>query len=63
MKIIKAGKPKAERIHRLTCTNCTCVFEFEEKEAHYNSDQRDGDYLSIGCPYCHHIQTSAVKKY
>jgi ribosomal protein S27E len=52
MKIIQRGSdPRAEPI-QATCRNCQTVFEFHPLEAKYSSDQRDGDFYSIGCPVC-----------
>jgi len=52
MKIIKQGVDPKTHVYRCTCFICETEFEFKKKEAKYNSDQRDGDYLSIDCPTC-----------
>jgi RNase P subunit RPR2 len=52
MKIITKGQIPGERIHRATCNHCGTVFEFSQKEATIQSDQRDGDYMTILCPLC-----------
>lgn len=52
MKIIKEGIDPKKRTYRIECHICKTEFEFEQQEAKYNSDQRDGDFLSINCPIC-----------
>jgi len=62
MKIIRPGKQRTERVYETTCRQCDCVFEFQEKEARYHSDQRDGDFLAIPCPTCSASVTVGVKR-
>jgi RNase P subunit RPR2 len=57
MKIIKRGQVPGNEVYRLDCNHCHTEFEIEAKEAKYNSDQRDGDYLSIECPICKTVCT------
>lgn len=52
MKIIRQGTNPSEKVYRGVCRTCSTEIEFERREAHYQADQRDGDYLSIGCPTC-----------
>lgn len=52
MRIIKEGKLPGKQMYRVTCTNCKTEFEFEQDEATYSSNQRDGDCLQIACPLC-----------
>lgn len=50
MKIIKEGRLPRAKVYRAECNNCGTIFEFKKEEAQYTSDQRDGDFLTIGCP-------------
>lgn len=52
MEIIKRGKTPENRSYRTTCDNCGTVFKFQQLEATYMADNRDGDYLEIDCPVC-----------
>ena len=52
MEILHRGTPPSEREYRGSCTNCKTVIKFKANEAKRHSDQRDGDFLSIGCPIC-----------
>lgn len=52
MRIVRQGRVPAKKEYRVGCDNCDTVFIFEEGEARYVSDQRDGDYLEIKCPTC-----------
>jgi hypothetical protein len=52
MKVIVRGKLPEEKVYRATCRHCRTTIEFQRKEAKYNSDLRDGDFLSIACPTC-----------
>jgi len=52
MKIIRQGLIPEEVVYRTECSKCDTEFEFTQKEGKYNSDQRDGDYISINCPTC-----------
>ncbi len=62
MKIIKQGSLPGDRPFRGTCRNCQTEIEFLQKEAIYHFDQRDGDYLSIGCPTCSTSITVAASR-
>ena len=61
MKILKLGTPPAERVYRVTCDQCKSELEFLEKEAKFNFDQRDGNFLSLNCPVCEGRITYSVK--
>ena len=50
--IIKQGSLPEDRLFETTCSHCGTIFTFQRKEADYRSDQRDGEYLIISCPYC-----------
>lgn len=52
MKIIKHGLLPEERVYRVTCIACKCVFDAEQSEGVYVSDQRDGDFVRFKCPTC-----------
>lgn len=51
MNIIKAGKLPEEKQYQTTCDRCKTIFTFKQKEAEYVSDQRDGDFLKVKCPF------------
>lgn len=63
MKIIQRGVIPEEREYQVACPKCKTIFEFKHAEATYNSDQRDGDYLSICCPLCFHSCTKDARDY
>jgi RNase P subunit RPR2 len=50
-KIIKEGKLPKSKTHQVTCSNCTTLFEFEEREARTVSDGQHS-VLVISCPLC-----------
>lgn len=50
VQIISRGIAERNQTREATCIRCRTKFSFEQWEAKYNNDQRDGDYLSIGCP-------------
>lgn len=52
MKVIRRGQVPEERVYRVICNRCKTEIEFEQREATYHPDQRDGDFLSITCPVC-----------
>jgi DNA-directed RNA polymerase subunit RPC12/RpoP len=52
MKTIKQGKLPEEKEHVATCRKCGTEFSFLEKEGQMIFDQRDGNYITIKCPYC-----------
>ena len=52
MKVIKQGQKPENKVYRGACRTCHTEVEFEQREAEYKVDQRDGDYLSIRCPTC-----------
>lgn len=52
VKIIQQGTLPELRPYRCECTHCRTVFEFLRSDAEYVSDQRDGDFLRIDCPFC-----------
>lgn len=47
--ITKPGAVPNKKIFA-TCRSCRTEFTFDASEAHYNTDQRDGDFYSILCP-------------
>ena len=57
MEILHKGTPPSARVHEATCNTCKTQIRFKQYEAKYHSDQREGDYLSIGCPVCGHSIT------
>lgn len=63
MKIIQRGVIPEEREYQAACTICKTIFEFKRTEATYNTDERDGDYLSICCPLCFSSCTKQVHEY
>ena len=60
MEILHRGIAPSERTHEATCSTCQTKIRFQQHEAKYNSDQRDGDYLSIKCPVCGHNITKQL---
>jgi RNase P subunit RPR2 len=60
MEILHRGIAPSERTHEATCSTCKTKIRFVQHEAKYNSDQREGDYLSITCPVCSHIITKQL---
>lgn len=60
MRVIKQGQLPEEKLYTITCFNCKTQFEFARKEAQYQSDWRDGDFLRIDCPLCKNSCTTAV---
>lgn len=52
MKIIKPGKLFDVKTFNANCYNCGCVFEFEEDDAKFNIDKKNGDYFTVFCPFC-----------
>ena len=61
MEIINRGKLPSERVYTATCTNCGSVLRFTHAEATHHSDQRDGNFVSVKCPVCHHNVTHYEK--
>jgi phage FluMu protein Com len=55
MKIISPGKLPENQVYEITCPNCKCIFEFESKEATPNKDHKNGNYLTIKCPFCEYF--------
>ncbi len=51
MRIIKEGKLPGDRVGQVECPNCHTHFEFKASEAKFVSEQRDGDYYRITCPF------------
>lgn len=35
-----------------TCTECMCRFEFTGDDGKTSHDQREGSFITIGCPTC-----------
>ncbi len=57
VKIISEGQDPQDVEHEIKCRRCKTVFSFVAREAKFNADYRDGDYLSIACPKCGYICT------
>jgi len=57
MRIIRAGAPKLAKVYTETCKSCGCVFTLSFEEYKYNTDHRDGDFLSVKCPEQHCKET------
>ncbi len=60
MRIVKLGIAPSERTIEAKCQRCHSVVEFLANEAKRVADQRDGDFLQIACPVCHHNITKAL---
>ena len=63
VKIIQRGTLPSEREYQSMCRKCGTVFEWVAAEGTVHSDQRDGDYITIGCPLCGETVTTAVGAY
>lgn len=50
IKIIKEGRLPEEKEHQHTCSKCTCVFTYQEKDTITESDHFE--YTFIRCPFC-----------
>lgn len=53
VEIITPGILPEDRKYTATCSRCACKFKFLRGDAELVHDQRDGDYLRIGCPTCY----------
>mgnify|MGYP000600165944 FL=1 len=60
MKIIKRGVLPQEKEYEVTCTRCTTIFSFLQKEAEVMHQDRAGAYLKILCPVCKHSCTTSI---
>jgi hypothetical protein len=60
VRIIKPGKPEAERLFTASCRNCGAQFEFRHHEGEVVRDSRDGDFIRINCPTCMTFVTCAL---
>ena len=52
MRIIKEGQLPEGKVYVHTCVNCRTLFGFLAKEGKITYDQRDGDFISVKCPFC-----------
>ena len=52
MEIIERGTLPSDRVHEGRCDTCRTKVRFKQSEAKYVPDQRDGDFLQVGCPVC-----------
>ncbi|MBB0100129.1 hypothetical protein [Ralstonia pickettii] len=62
MKIIERGTLPGEREWKAKCTHCGTHFEFKQREGNFHSDQRDGNYMTVGCPVCNYICYGSEKR-
>lgn len=60
IKLIKKGKPKANKPVVTLCTHCYAKFSFEKGDARLVCNQRDGDYYYVLCPDCRKLTGVAV---
>lgn len=60
IEILKKGTLPKDKVYIIECDYCTTSFKFNREDARYNSDQRDGDFLSILCPLCEGYCTIGV---
>jgi RNase P subunit RPR2 len=56
MEIIKRGILPGKIKYQKTCNKCGTIFSFLQSEARIHCDQRDGDCMTINCPYCEDFQ-------
>lgn len=61
MKIIKRGVLPQEKEYEVTCTRCTTIFSFLQKEAEVMHGFHEAAYLKILCPVCKHSCTTRFK--
>lgn len=52
MEIIRKGVASESKTYRVSCDNCDTLFKFQQLEANWVTDNRDGDYLEVDCPVC-----------
>ena len=52
VEIIKRGTLPDEKTYETECRHCRTFFRFERREAHFVTDQREGDAVTIACPVC-----------
>lgn len=52
IEITKRGSLPGDRKASAECRNCSTQFTFQQSDAAFHSDQRDGDYYSVPCPLC-----------
>ena len=60
MRILREGKRPENKLYQVECRECKTEFEFVRSEATLTFDNRDGDFLTIGCPLCGKPVTHAV---
>lgn len=60
MKIITPGQLPGDKVHKATCANCSCVFEFKQSEG---SLSPGGDFVTVACPQsgCSHHTTVTIR--
>lgn len=49
VRVLKVGKPRADRTYRGTCGSCRCVIECVEADLKHDNDPREPSGF-IGCP-------------
>lgn len=58
IKILKQGRLPEEVTYKFTCGHCRTEFTAQAKDGKVQSDQREGSWLEVACPLCHHKCTS-----
>lgn len=57
IEIIEQGVNPEEKTYEAECRTCKTKYRLKKGDARYNSDQKDGDYLSFRCKVCPEIVT------
>lgn len=63
MEIIRQGRLPGDEEAEVECDRCHTVFKFKRSEGTFRSDQREGDSISIECPYCKQELWIAVSQF
>lgn len=58
IKILKQGRLPEEVTYKFGCHHCQTEFTAQAKDGKVGSDQREGTWLEVACPLCHHKCTS-----
>lgn len=58
IKILKQGRLPEEVTYKFGCHHCSTEFTAQKKDGVVGHDQREGIWLAVACPLCHHKCTS-----
>ncbi len=63
MKIIKTGDLNLiTKPIRFTCNKCKCIFEADNNEYKEFTNQLEGRWIVVYCPYCKNRLTFSIKE-